>query len=599
MKLFHRCSAAILTLAIGATGRPAPRPDPERDLLRLQNGSLVECIRFRSAWLKEHPNEDAIIVPEETTREGQIHVTAICAYTERGAVLVHRADYGTTAMPGARSDLLNQGQPAFLAAYHRLVSESPVPTADDSTKIGDDDAQIARAYAALDDPAVMGPFPVAIAKLPSGISGPEGTAPSKNADWLIFDWNGGHYRYRPEAGVIRQPVPIDPLTRRPYLCVALGDLVESIIFCAEYRRTHPEEKAILLFVPHHANRGENTGGTAAAAFTKKGSLYFHSVFFGDIALSENGRVFTPQDLADPLRLHRAYESYLWSRFVSACRAKDLAVPDRWTIHRGGREFAELLGTHAPQELAGDNPELQIRRAFQRAQALGLSSEVGSQAPPEAPATPEPCLVLCWNVSEYVYAPARGGHYGVETDATVLPNRLIDGILFAHRYRREHPGQPALAIPYRESGGGKWKAVTVYARNDQVWLHNPETGETPFPAYAPGDLENPEKFKSIRIEGNRLIKAEAIRGLEAKSAKLNALPLKRVADTRALEPAAVSVQLAAAGIPCRLLATTRERDVAGNLRDYPSPSLTFTWWGVTYTYGPEHFCTASDGIVCLP
>jgi hypothetical protein len=514
-------------------------------------------------------------------------------------VLVHGADAGTVAMPDARPDLLNRGQPAFLAAYHRLLSEHPVPTVEDQPVPSDEAAQIGRAYAALNDSAVMGPFPVAISKLAPERAGAEAGSSSSNADWLIFDWNGGHYRYRPETGVIRQPVPIDSLTGRPYLCVALGDLVESIIFCAEYRRAHPEESAVLLFAPHHADHGENTGGTAAASFTKRGSLYFHSVFFGDITLAEDGRAFTPQDLAYPARLHRAYASYLWGRFVGACRAKHLPVPSRQAIHRGGREFADLLGTSRPQALAGDTSELQIRRAYQRAQALGLSSEVGSEAPPDDPAARETCLVLCWNVSEYVYVPARGGHYGVETDATVLPNRLVDGILFADHYRRDHPGQAALAIPYRESGGGKWKAVTVYARDDRVWLHNPETGETPFPAYAPGDLENPAKFKSIRMDGNRLIKETALQGIKEKSTRLNALPLERVADASALEPAAVSAQITAAGIPCRLLGTTRERDVAGNLREYPSPSLTFTWWGVRYTYGPEHFCTASDGIICLP
>jgi hypothetical protein len=584
-----------LSLAVCPLGRAAPRPDPERDFLPLRNGSLVESLHFRNAWLKEHPLEDAIVLPEETSLDGQIHVTAVCAYTNRGAVFIHSADYGTVALPGAQPDILNRAADV-LAAYHDLSPPPPRALADGG---GDAAAQIQQAYAALHDSDVMGNFPVAVSRLASRVAGADGTTLPASVPWLIFDWNGGHYGYHPAVGVIRQPVPTDPLTGRPFLCVALGDLVESIIFCAEYRKAHPGERAVLLFVPHQADHGENTGGTAAAAFTRNGSLYFHSVFFGDIPLAENGRAFTPPDLADPPRLYRAYASYLWSRFAAACQAKHQGVPDRRTIHRGGREIAEILGTSQPRELAGDTPELQVRRAFARAQALGLASEVGTEPRPEEPRARDVCLVLCWNVSEYIYVPSRGGHYGVETDATALPNRLIDGMLFASRYRRDHPGPSALAIPYRESGGGKWKAVTVYVQDGGVWLHNAETGEIPFPAYAPRDLANPAKFKSIRMDGNKLIKEAASQGIKAKSARLNALALDRAADTSALEPAAVYAELSAAGIPCRLLDVARERDAAGNLREYPSPSLTFEWWGVTYTYGPEHFCTASDAIVSLP
>jgi hypothetical protein len=592
MKILNASALVFSILAFRATGWSAPRPDPEGDSLRLRNGSLLESIHFRNAWLKEHPDEDAIIVPKETARDGQIHVAATCAYTKRGAVLVHGPDGGAVSLPGARPEILNE--PVRLAAACRGIGGDIGHDED-----GEAEAQIARACAALSDRDVMGLFPVAVSKLASRVSAPGGATVREDADWLVFDWNGGHYGYHPDVGVIRQPVPVDPLTSRPYLGVALGDLVESVIFCAEYRKAHPDEKAALLFFPRDPRRGENTGGTAAAAFTRKGSLYFHSVFFGDIDLTENGRAFVPMDLADPARLYRAYESYLWRRFADACKAKGIATPDPRSLHRGGREIADILGTRIPAELAGDTPDLQVRRAFQRAQALGLSSEVGMEARPDEPGARETCLVLCWNVSEYVYAPSRGGHYGVETDTTALPNRLIDGVLFASRRRRDHPDEKALAIPYRESGSDKWKAVTVYSKGSEVWLHNPETGETPFPAYSPRDLENPAKFKSIRTDGNKLIKNAAILGIKKKSAKLNELPIDREADTGALEPSAVCAQMQEAGIPCRILGNARERDAAGTFRDYPSPALTFEWWGVTYTYGPEHYCTASNGFVSTP
>jgi hypothetical protein len=595
MKLFAAARLAWLTLAVTAPGQTAPRPDPASHFLRLRNGSLVESIYFRNAWLKEHPNEDAIVVPEETRSDGQTHVSAICAYTDRGAVFAHSGESGTVALPGAQPDLLNQPT-GVLSAYHHLLALLPAPS---PVATGDEAAQVRRAYAALHDPDIMGDFPVAISPLVSRVIAADGTPGSQAVDWLIFDWNGGHYGYHPGVGTIRQAVPIDPVTERPFLCVALGDLVEGVVFCAEFRKIHPGEKAVLLFVPDHATQGENTGGTAVAAFTRHGSLLFHSLFFGDIPLAENGRPFTAADLADPPRLYRAYKSYLWGRFVAACAARRLPVPESREIHHGGREIVELLGTREPRQLAGDTPELQIRRVFQRAQALGLSSEVATEADPDDPAARQPCLVLCWNISEYIYAPSRGSHFGVETDATVLPNRLIDGMVFSSRYRRDHPGETALAIPYRESGGGKWKAVTVYSKDGAVWLHNPETGESALPGYAPRDLANPVKFKSIRTDGNRLIKADAIRRIKEKSARLNLLPLNRTADASGLEPAAVQAQLQAAGISCRLWGSTRERDPAGHSREYPAPSLSFEWWGVTYTYGPGHFCTATDGFVSLP
>ncbi len=586
---------AILALGAAPLGRGAGRPDPARHFLHLRNGSLVESIVFRSAWLKAHPDEDAIIVVRESARSGRLSDSAVSAYTQRGAVLVHDPDRGTVALASlVPADL---GRPDRVAAeWSRFSGASPSRP---EAGAGDFAAQIARAYAALHDHDAMGYFPAAVSPLPSVVRAAGGRSVRKEVSWLVFDWNDGHYGYRPDVGVVRQPVPTDPATGCPSLCLGLGDLVESVIFCAEYRRGHPGESAVLLFRPHDRTRAENTGGMAAAAYTRRGQLHIHSVYFGDISLAENGRPLAARAIREPRRLGRAYDKYLWGRFVSAYRAAHGHPPDPRALRRGGRDFAELLGTAAPQHLLGDTPELQVRRAYQRAQALGLSSEVSVQPGIGPSRAPKPCLVLCWNVSEYVYQPAIGAHYAMETDATVLPNRLIDGILFAPAYRREHPGEKAVAIPYRDAGGGKWKAVTAYTRNGQVWLHNPETGESRLSACAPSDLENPARFKRVRIDGNRLIKAEAVRSLRLKAAALDRLPLDRDADDAALEPGAVYARLRAAGIPCRLLPATLERDPAGIFRPVPSPSVAFRWWGVTYTYGPGHYCTASDGFIARP
>jgi hypothetical protein len=585
---------AVIASAGHAAIAPAT-PGSDIAFLGLKNGSLIESIAFQAVWLKNHPDEDAIVIPREASEGGRTTVAAFVAYTRRGAVFARSPEWGALRLPLVRpTDFCAPDR--VVAAVASATSGRPVrPDVPD----GDPEVQIRRAYAALHDHDIMGYFPVAISALPTRIRKPGAPASKVNLDWLVFDWNDRHYGYHPNLGAVVQATPVDPDTGRPFVCIPAGDLVESAIFCAEYRRAHPDEEAALLFRPHDPRRGENTGGTAAAAFTRRGELLIHSVYLGDVALFEGGRRLAPGDIGDPARVFGDYQRFLWHRFSSAYLNKHGALPDSQSLAADGRMMAEILGTVVPQGLAGDTAELQVRRAYQRAQSLGISSEVAAPLKSNGGPPRQPRLVLCWNVSEYVYEPARGAHYAREIDPAALADRLIDAVLFTTAYRRDHPGERAIAIPYRVSGSSKWKAVAAYSRGGAVWLHNPEIGESAVPGYLPADLDNPAKFKDLRLDANRVVSQLAVVRANARSAALNQLPIDRIVDPAALDPESIFAKLDAAGLKPRLVREAPERDPTGTSHANSAPSVTFDWWGVAYTYGRGHYCTASDGFVIRP
>jgi hypothetical protein len=119
-------------------------------------------------------------------------------------------------------------------------------------------------YRALRDPDRAGLVPVAVSPLATQVrtrKGPElRTQPA-----LVFDWEGVHYVYRPYRGTIGHPIPLNPVTGLPYLCVKDGGLLESIYFSATYLRGHPAEKAVVV-----------ASDSPAAAYTVNGRLCLFS-----------------------------------------------------------------------------------------------------------------------------------------------------------------------------------------------------------------------------------------------------------------------------------------------------------------------------------
>jgi hypothetical protein len=74
---------------------------------------------------------------------------------------------------------------------------------------------------------------------------------------------------------------------------------------------------------------------------------------------------------------------------------------------------------------------------------------------------------------------------------------------------------------------------------------------------------------------------------------------RKADMSNVDVPSVYTKLKATGITCRLVPTTTERKSDGTIVEEALPCVNFTYQGVDYTYGPEHFCSAAHNLVHIP
>ena len=149
-------------------------------------------------------------------------------------------------------DLINGGVAAGRAAseaYTRDRYHQPAPEMLDTV------------YRALHDPERAGLIPVAVSPVNSQVRTRRGPG-LRSMTALVFDWDGVHYVYRPYHGTVGHPIPLNPVTGLPYLCVKDGGLIESIYFSATYLKSHPAEKAVVV-----------TSDDPAAAYTVNGKQY--------------------------------------------------------------------------------------------------------------------------------------------------------------------------------------------------------------------------------------------------------------------------------------------------------------------------------------
>jgi hypothetical protein len=175
---------------------------------------------------------------------------------------------------------------------------------------------------------------------------------------IVFDWEGVQYLYNPDVGTQAKPLPLNPVTGLPYLCVKGGALMECAFFCATYAKQHPEEKAVLL-----------TGDPVLAAYQSDGKL--------KLFIPSLGRFTLPPDFAEAI-----------DDAASLGRVRDqLAALER---QNGARPDA------IPDQVPGDDAGLQRRRAFLALQAAGLPCQINEQA--------EPSLTFTLNGVAYVYGP---------------------------------------------------------------------------------------------------------------------------------------------------------------------------------------------------
>ena len=194
-------------------------------------------------------------------------------------------------------------------------------------------------YQVLHSPERAGLVPVALTLLGGKFErvNPRGAAPIENPQVLVFDWEGLHYFYHPDIGTWAVPLPPNPLTGLPYLCVKNGGLLECAYFCATYGRSHPGARTVLL---------ADAPVMAAYPLGEKLGLLIPSFGRFTLAKSHLGALDDPASLA---RL----------------RDQLLALEKGKTAAPGA----------IPDEMPGDDHNLQVRRAFLAFQAAGVPSQL--------------------------------------------------------------------------------------------------------------------------------------------------------------------------------------------------------------------------------
>ncbi|HSY18985.1 MAG TPA: hypothetical protein VK815_11650 [Candidatus Acidoferrales bacterium] len=595
--------------------------------LGIENGSLLESIYFRTVWIKLHPAEDAIVLVTSPAMDKNDHyppVTAVTVYTNKGRLVwAHSTDYGTVRLRTLDPDDLLKNAGHCLDEYLKIVAKlprKPVPL------VGKSDAQVQRAFNAVHDPKTMPYFPVATMDVPGSIKMPDGKIQSTDTKAIVFDWNNAHYAWTPATGAVRENLPIEPLTGRPYLCVEHGDVVESLVFVNDYLKTHPKEKAVLLYAPTDIGRGISTNGLAAAAYSLNGIVHIRGYFNQDIVPKLPSHTFTPADLDRPEILAELYQSYRAALIASFNKQYAVDHPHGQPLSALNDELYTTLHPAFPTSLTGDTPEMEENRFFQRAVEAGID---GGQAISDKDGR---IFVFYWRAERFCYTgdlqqtrKAASWYDGVWNPN--IMNRLTDAILFAHDFKPRQPGETVVVLPYRELG--LWdivKAVAVYIRDGKVWVHNPQLGEILIPNANPADLGNPARRHLLRLAANSAIhsvdsaktfenaktlgkkyKQELQDWVSINHAADNLVTthrhvyemMMRPGDMSQVEVPSVFEKLKAAGIDCQLSATTAERGTDGAITHEARPSLGFAFQGVRYTYGPESYCSAADNLILDP
>jgi hypothetical protein len=591
--------------------------------LGLKNGSLIESIYFRNVWIGSHPDEDAIVlVTSADGKDGKYPpVTAVTVYSNNGNVWAHSTDYGPVPLGALKPDDLKGNAAHCLDVYLKTVAKLPLKP---KPVVGTSDEQVQRAFDAVHDPELMPYFPVAIADVPGTVKNPDGTLQGTTFKCLVFDWNDAHYLWRPSMGAHREDPPIEPLTGRPLLCVKHSDLVEALIFVHDYQKAHPEEKAVLLYAPYTIDANPSTSDWAAAAYTVKGVVYIRSCFATDFPADGRTHPCAPADLDKPQALATLFQQYKEFIILSVFdKIYQKSHPGEAPPENSASAYYDTLPSVFPQSLPWDTAEMQENRVFQRAVEAGIPCDIN------------PGKIwgrrvhLHWRLQRFSYTSSSKDTGKPESyfNGVSNPNemnRLIDAILFAQNFKPEHPGDTVVVLPYRQPG--LWEivqAVAVYAREGKVWVHNPICGETCILDANPEDLSDPKKFDALRVAANN-----AIRDIEkAKSDQISSALgmqldleldgdvslqnneagtcrrifeiLTRPGDMSNVEVTSVCKTLKSAGIDCKFSTTTTERGPDGKLSDYALPSLGFTFQGVRYTYGPEHYCSVADNMILDP
>ena len=521
--------------------------DPAADripFLHLRRGALIESIAFSAAYLRAAPHEDCIVLLSPAgTRIG-----AVAIYTKAGRLFLRSVSYGVVPLPGLTADDINRRE-KILAAITAALGRARRQTAAEPGE--SDETQLRKAaFAVSFFPSILGEAVLAEGKNPAG--------PGRKSRVLVLDWDQRHFLWNPAVGVIEVPVPIDPLTRAPYLCVQESELPGSVLFAAEYARLHPEERAEVLLDPRMISHplAWFARGAAVAAYTAGNEVRLHTSA-GTIALPEASRA----DFGDLVKLTAAafarYHAYL--------------------SEPGDRPGPE------PDGLIGDTAELQLRRTHFRLQI--------ANARPGKIRHNTGVLVIDCGCLQCAYAPGHGAAYS----GWLPPYQalLVDGIAFAGEYRRAHPGERAVVVAHPPSGRitypqGGMNAHVFYTRDGALWGHiaEDEAGEYRITGARADEIDDRGRLIDL-CSHNQPMKDQQDRATAALFAGSYREPAAGhgAFDVRPFAPAAACAQLQAQGVPCRLV-PERERAEDGRVIEYPSDAAVFRWAGESFVYARQ-------------
>ena len=208
-------------------------------------------------------------------------------------------------------------------------------------------AMLDTVYRALRDPNRAGLVPVAVGPVEAQVRSRRGLV-QRPLPALVFDWEGVHYVYRPYRGTIGFPMPPNPVTGLPYLCVKDGGTIESIYFSATYLRSHPAEKAVVV-----------AGDNPSAAYTANGRLCLFSPSLNEFVLLKTTR---PEAIGNQAALATA---------VARAKAALAGAPARAATSGKARSG------HVPEQLPGDTADSQMRRIFLAFQQAGIDVHLTS------------------------------------------------------------------------------------------------------------------------------------------------------------------------------------------------------------------------------
>jgi len=535
--------------AVPAGVRDAAFPEePGADhipFLHLRRGALIESIAFSAAYLQAAPREDCIVLPSPAgTRIGGVAV-----YTKADRLLLRSVTYGVVPLAGLSAADINRPDkilPAMAAAVQhaaRLV---------DATAGESDDAQLAKAALAVSF------FPSTLNEVDLSGAGSDQDAPRQKTRVLVLDWNQRHYLWNPAIGVIDVPVPVDPLTRTPYLCIQQPELPGSMLFVGEYVRLHPGEQAAVLLDPWMSSHPLTwfPRGAAVAAFTDGAGVEL-STPYGNIPLPEA----TPADFSDRPRLTAA----AFARY-----------------HRFLNERGAGAGP-APAGLIGDTNELQLKRAHFRLQV--------ANARPGRIRDNTSVLVIDCGDRQCAYAPGHGAAYS----GWLPPYQalLVDGIVFAGEYRRAHPGERVVVLAHPPAGRltypqGGVNAHVFYTKDGALWGHIGEdhVGEYRIDGASAGEIGDRNRLIDLCTHNQpmkeKLAQAAAALFAGAYRQAVDELPAY---DGRPFGADAVLAQLRALEVPCRIV-PERERTEGGSVIEYPAEAVVFRWAGETFVYAGQ-------------